>query len=383
MWQPASCSSCAALRRRARSWPELSDTGGTNTSANTSSGTLPRNGSSSFSSSPARFALRHHVGVLEHREGTVVGPVHDVLVGPFEIEGQDEGFAQPRVGELLAARVDEPALRARRRLVRQHFALHPSVTDRREIVARGPDARRELFAEQVVLAGEALEGDLAVAIVLVAEVVEVPLTARHREAGAPPILDALELDVAAGLEASDLVAARSERNFQRRFVERARLVVGAGEDRQRRQEQRHVARAFFGETDPHARIVDGLGTAEIAQELRDDRVPLLLQDVERERDVVRGQLAAVVEARLRAHEKRVGLPVRRGAHRARSQPIHRVRLVGRPHHERGERRVHADRPIALEDVGVERIEGQERAVEAAAGDRSATAGRPWGHDGST
>ena len=40
-----------ALRSSARSWPEPSDTGGTNGSPNTSSGTLPRNGSSSASSS--------------------------------------------------------------------------------------------------------------------------------------------------------------------------------------------------------------------------------------------------------------------------------------------------------------------------------------------
>ncbi len=34
-----------------RSWPDPSDTGGTNGSPNTSSGTWPRNGSSSFNSS--------------------------------------------------------------------------------------------------------------------------------------------------------------------------------------------------------------------------------------------------------------------------------------------------------------------------------------------
>ena len=112
---------------------------------------------------------RHHVGVLEHRMGPVIGPVHDRLVGPFEIEGEDHRLAQRPVLELLAPRVEEPALRAGRRIVGQHVVLDAAVADRREIVARRPDARGELLAEQVVAAGEAFEGDVAVAIELVAQ----------------------------------------------------------------------------------------------------------------------------------------------------------------------------------------------------------------------
>ena len=99
----------------------------------------------------ARLALRHHVGVLEHRMGAVVGPVHDVLVGPFEIEGIDQRLAHRRSLNLLAPRVDEPALRAGRRIVGQHLALDAAVADGREIVARRPDARGEFLAEQIVL----------------------------------------------------------------------------------------------------------------------------------------------------------------------------------------------------------------------------------------
>ena len=46
-----------------------------------------------------------------------IGPVHDLLVGPFEIERIDEGLAQALVLEFLPARVEEPALRARWRVV--------------------------------------------------------------------------------------------------------------------------------------------------------------------------------------------------------------------------------------------------------------------------
>src|SRR5215216_4434329 len=67
-----------------------------------------------------RCALGHHVGVLEHRMGALIRPVHDGLVGPFEIENVDERFAQAGVLEFLAARIDEPTLRARRRVVGQN-----------------------------------------------------------------------------------------------------------------------------------------------------------------------------------------------------------------------------------------------------------------------
>ena len=65
-------------------------------------------------------------------------------------------------------RVDEPALRAGRRVVRQHVALDAAVLERRKIVARRPGARGEFLAEQIILGGEAFEADVAVAIVFVA-----------------------------------------------------------------------------------------------------------------------------------------------------------------------------------------------------------------------
>ena len=44
--------------------------------------------------------LRHHVRVLERRVGARIGAVHDGLVGPFEIEGVDQGLAHARILEL-------------------------------------------------------------------------------------------------------------------------------------------------------------------------------------------------------------------------------------------------------------------------------------------
>ena len=179
--------------------------------------------------------------------GTVVRPVHDGLVGPFEVEGVDHGFAQAAVAQLVAARVHEPTLGARGRLVGQHLFLDAPVADRGKIIARRPDARGELLAEQIVLGGESLESNVAVAVIFEAHDVEIVLAARDRKVGAPPILHPLEFDETAGGEAAHLVGARSERNVERRFVERTAGVIGLREDRHDGHEQRHVARTFRGE----------------------------------------------------------------------------------------------------------------------------------------
>ena len=101
--QPASWSICAALRSSARSWPEPSETGGTIGLAEHLVGHLAAKRLEQLEFVGARRALRHHVGVLEHRDGALVGAVHDGLVGPFEIEGVVERLAQPRIGELRRA----------------------------------------------------------------------------------------------------------------------------------------------------------------------------------------------------------------------------------------------------------------------------------------
>ena len=70
----------------------------------------------------------------------LIGPVHDHLVGPFEVECIDEGLAQTLVLEYLPSRVEEPALRARRRIVWNHIALDATVAEGRKVVACRPDA---------------------------------------------------------------------------------------------------------------------------------------------------------------------------------------------------------------------------------------------------
>ena len=151
---------------------------------------------------------------------------------------------------LLAPRIDEPALRAGRRVVGNHVALDAAVLEGGKIVARRPGARGELLAEQIILGGEAVEADLAVAVIFVAHDVEIVLPARHRQIGAPPVLHPLEFDEMPGIEAADFVGAAAERNVQRRLVERLLGIIGLREDRQAGDEQRHVARRAFRQSAP-------------------------------------------------------------------------------------------------------------------------------------
>ena len=149
---PASCSNCDALRSKVRSCPDPSDTGGTNGIAEHLVRHLAAERLEQLEFFRRRRPAHHHVRILERRMGARIGAVHDGLVGPFEIERLDQRLAHPRILELVAAGIDEPALRARRRFVGQCLALDAAVLDRRKIIARRPDPRGEFLAEQIVLA---------------------------------------------------------------------------------------------------------------------------------------------------------------------------------------------------------------------------------------
>src|SRR5947209_5567064 len=84
--------------------------------------------------------------------------------------------------------------------------------------------------------------------------------------------------VAAGLEAPDLVGAVAERRLERGLVERMGRVIGAREDRQACNEQRHVAGALRSKSDDHAGVVDRFRAEEVAQLDLGDRMAFLLED---------------------------------------------------------------------------------------------------------
>src|SRR6185436_12282846 len=92
-------------------------------------------------------------------------------------------------------------LRTRRPLVGNHLALDAPVAQRRKVVARRPDTGGELLAEQKIAADKGFHAHFAVAVILVADQVEIILSARDGEIFTPPVLDPFEFDIASLLEA--------------------------------------------------------------------------------------------------------------------------------------------------------------------------------------
>ena len=87
----------------------------------------------------------------------------------------------PAVGEYLPPRVEDEGGHARRASVGQDFALHAPVRDGGKVVGDRPALAGEFQAE-VVLAGlERLDHYVAVAVVVVADAVEIVLAPVDRE----------------------------------------------------------------------------------------------------------------------------------------------------------------------------------------------------------
>src|SRR5579859_822387 len=105
--------------------------------------------------------------------GARVGAVHDGLVGPLEVEGLDQSLANAGISKLVAAGIDEPALRAGRRLVGQGLALDAAVLDGGKIVSRRPYPRGELLAIEVAPCGKSLERHVAIPVEFVAHNIEI------------------------------------------------------------------------------------------------------------------------------------------------------------------------------------------------------------------
>src|SRR5262245_57658847 len=119
--------------------------------------------------------------------GPLIGPVHDHLVGPFEIECIDEGLPQMPVLEFLPSRVEEPTLRARGGIVWNDIALDAPLANRRKVVARCPGARGEFLPEQITSGSEPLEGNFAIAVIFIAQDIEIVLPTPDRQVGTPPV----------------------------------------------------------------------------------------------------------------------------------------------------------------------------------------------------
>src|SRR6516164_1494621 len=297
----------------------------------------------------------------------LIGPVHDLLVGPFEIECIDEGLPQTISLQFFPSRIEEPALRARGSVVWNNIALDVPLADRREVVARCPSPRCKFFPEQIASGSKSLEGNFAIAVIFIAHDVEIVLPAPDRQVGTPPVFHSLVLDMAPGLETSDLVRAAAERYFERGSVEPTGSIIAAREDRERSHKQRHVARSMGRQTYHHGRVIERFRADEVAQQLLGDRMALFLEDFQREGDVVGSERATIVERDPGPQQKTISEPVGRYLHRARSEAVQRVGLILGARHQAREGELHTLRTIALKDEAVERIEGEKVLIEGPSG----------------
>src|SRR5262245_29938903 len=227
--------------------------------------------------------------------GPLIGPVHDLFVGPFEIECIYEGLAQTLILEFFPSRIEEPTLRARRCIVWNNIALDAPLADRRQVIARCPGARGEFLSEQIASGSEYLEGNFAIAVIFIAHNVEIVQPACDGQIGPPPVFHSLVLNMTARLETSDLVRAATQRYLERGFVEPTGSIIAAREDRERSHEQRHVASSMGRETYHHGRVIGRFRADEVAQQLLGDRMALFLENFQREGDVVGSERATIVE----------------------------------------------------------------------------------------
>src|SRR5262249_1168064 len=259
--------------------------------------------------------------------------------------------------------IEEPTLRARRCIVRNDIALDAPLADRREVVARCPGARGEFLPEQIAFGSEPLEGNFAIAVIFIAHDIEIVLPTPDRQVGPPPVFHSLVLDMAPGLETSDLVRAATERYLERGFVEPTGSIIAAGEDREGGHEQRHVASSMGRETYHHGRVIWPFRADEVAQQLLGDRVAFVLENYQREGDVPGGERAAIVKRDAGPQQKTISEPVGRYLHRARSEAVQRVGLILGARHQAREGELHTLRTIALKDEAVERVEGERVLIE--------------------
>ena len=159
----------------------------------------------------------------------------------------------------------------------------------------------------------------------------------------------------------DQIRPRAERRVERGFLERPRRVIGLGEDRQGGDGERQVAHEIAGKCVAHRVRVERLRLDHVLQCLMVDRVAFILQRVEGEHHVVGGERRAVGELRLGPQIEGDRLAVVGDLGALGHQPVDRVRLVGRRHHQRVEQQLEPLRRVAFQNVVVEAVEGGDAA----------------------
>ena len=200
------------------------------------------------------------------------------------------------------------------------------------------------------------------------------LPAVDRQVPPPVVRIAPVDDAAARIDALDLIGAAAERRRECRLLEGHRRVVGLRDDRHEPEDQRQLTVRRLGvEVEAHRALVGPLDLPHLVVIEPVVGPALLLQRLPRENDVVDSDRAAVVEVRFRPQPEQDGRAVVRHLDRFRDQPVEGERLVPGALEQALEGMVPPRRRHALDDEGVESVEGAHDGAP-----KLAALGRVWG-----
>ena len=145
-----------------------------------------------------RDAVRRQIAAVEITRGAFVEVEEVVVIDPLEVEQVQDRLAHANIGEDRTARIEHQALHALGQSVRKILLGHAAFAQRRKIVGGLPASRIGFHAQIVKPFLEGFEMRVAVAIIVVADGIEIPEAAIDRQIAAPIIRIAFEGDAFAG-----------------------------------------------------------------------------------------------------------------------------------------------------------------------------------------
>ena len=297
------------------------------------------------------------LGVGEEAFGARVLAEKEVAVGPLEVEGEGERPAHAPVLENGPAGVHGEGLHPGRPSMGDLDLLQPAVAHRRHVVLQRPGLGLVLVVIIDVAGLEGLADDGIVTEVLIADALEVGAPAIDRQVLAPPVLDPLDHDVAAGLEVDDAVGAAAERRLQGGLLEVALLglPVVLRQDRHLADDQRQLPVAGLGERELDPPLAELLRARDAAVVESVEGMSLGLERLERPDHVVHGDRLAVVPARLGSQVEDHPGTILRPFDGLGDEAVFGERFVA----AMGQQRLHgpAGARVALGNVRVEAVEG--------------------------
>jgi len=171
-----------------------------------------------------------HCRAFKEGVGALIKAEKQLLIRPFEIEGDGDRFACSRIGKFAPPGVEEPALRRRWFIVWQLELLHPSIRQCREVILRCPALGGKFLPKIEIALLEALKGRGGIAAKTEADDIEIMVADGGWQILAPIIGVPVKLDHAARIDQANLIGAGADRRRERRAVKGLAVIIGLGEN---------------------------------------------------------------------------------------------------------------------------------------------------------